>query len=72
MAKYEMLWRYIASFGQEELALTFQEIEAVIGAPVNHGFLNCKKELEAYGYYVKKISLKAQTIQFERITEQMG
>lgn len=37
------------------------------GLPIDHSFLNAKKELLAYGYQVKKISLKEQTVLFEKI-----
>ena len=34
----------------------------ICGFPIDHSFLNCKKELEAYGYQVGKISMKNQTV----------
>ena len=33
---------------------------------MNHSFLNEKKELTAYGWRVDKISLKAETVTFEK------
>lgn len=39
----------------------------MLGFEIDHSFLNCKKELEEYGYKVGKISLKEQKIIFENI-----
>lgn len=38
----------------------------ILGFPIDHSFLNYKKELLAYGYTVGKISLKDQTVKFEK------
>ena len=46
------------------LTLTFEETEHIAGVPLDHSFLKYKKELLAYGYEVKKISMKAQTVLF--------
>jgi len=35
--------------------------------PIDHSFLNCKKELLNYGYKVGKISLKGKTVDFEKV-----
>ena len=43
---------------------TFDEVREICGFPIDHAFLNCKKELEAYGYQVGKITMKDRTIQF--------
>ena len=64
MSKYDALWAYIQKSAEPQLTLTFQEIEEIAGAPLDHSFLNCKKELSVYGYEVKKISIKAQTVIF--------
>ena len=37
--------------------------------PIDHSFLNSKKELSDYGYTVGKISMKNQTVDFERIVD---
>lgn len=66
MCKYEALWRYIQGSGEEIVLLTFEEIENIVGAPINHSFLRDKKELTEYGYEVSKISTKAQTVLFLR------
>lgn len=41
MSKYAPLWEYIAERG--ECALTFADIERVLGFAVDHAFLNAKK-----------------------------
>lgn len=66
MSKYNNLWIYIADSGEDELKLTYGEIEKISGAKVDHSFLTYKKELSEYGYEVGKISMKAQTIEFRR------
>ena len=64
MSKYEPLWNWIKENGTDSFQLTFDEIEKITGLSIDHSFLNCKKELEAYGYQVGKISIKNQTVQF--------
>lgn len=64
MSKYDALWTYIAGRGQSNLKLSFAEIENIAGVPVDHSFLTYKKELLKFGYQVKKISMKARTIEF--------
>lgn len=66
MRKYDVLWEYVQKSGQMQLTLTFDEIGRIAGVPLDHAFLNCKKELTAYGYAVKKISMKTQTVVFVR------
>lgn len=66
MSKYNALWRHIQSDGREKLRLTFAQIESIAGQPLDHSFLNFKSELSAYGYRVGKISMKNQTVDFER------
>ena len=66
MSKYTPLWEHIQKTGEEALTLTFQEIEAIAGVPMDHAFLRYKKELTDYGYSVEKISMKAQTVVFQR------
>ena len=39
----------------------------MLGFEIDQSFLDCKKELEEYGYKVGKISLKEQRITFEKI-----
>ena len=62
MSKYDPLWQYVRRTGGAVLQLTFMEIQEILGFPIDHSFLQFKKELTAYGYRVKKISLKEQTV----------
>ena len=62
MSKYDSLWEYVKTNAPSEL--TFDEILSICSFPMDHSFLNCKRELEAYGYQVGKISMKKQTVQF--------
>lgn len=64
MSKYEMLWKYVKESDKGQLTLTFDEIEAIAGVPIDHSFLKYKKELLNYGYEVKKISMKTQMVIF--------
>ncbi len=47
--------------------MTFDDIENVAGIPIDHTFLQYKNELTKYGYKVGRISLKEQTVVFNRI-----
>jgi len=67
-SKYELLWKYISNSRQDRLKLSFEDIEKVAGVPTDHSFLNYKKELTEYGYKVGKISMKENTVIFERVT----
>ncbi len=67
MSKYQTLWEYIGSSGQDSFQLTFDEIHQIAGIEIDHAFLTYKKELSAFGYQVGKISLKQQTVQFLKI-----
>lgn len=62
MSKYLPLWEYIKQNNPEKL--TFSEINIILGFPVDHSFLQYKKELESYGYKVQKISMKNQVVFF--------
>ncbi len=64
MSKYDALWKYVADNGGTGLTLTFEEIAKIAGIPLDHSFLGYKKELEAYGYLVGKISMKQQIVAF--------
>ena len=68
MSKYDVLWAWIKENGTDSFKLTFAEIEQIAGFPIDHSFLTYKKELLDYGYEVKKISMKAQTVAFCRIS----
>ncbi len=67
MSKYDALWKYIESSALPSLTLTFKEISEIAEVETDHSFLNCKKELESFGYKVKKIFLKEKKIIFERL-----
>ena len=67
MSKYNLLWKHIKNNGGQSLKLTFEEIKNIAGIEIDHSFLNYKKELLEYGYEVKKISLKAKTVFFQKI-----
>jgi len=64
MSKYDALWAYVGQCGEKELVLSYEQIERIAGCPVDHSFLKYKKELLTFGYEVKKISMKEQTIRF--------
>ena len=67
MSKYERLWNWIQENGTDSFKLTFDEIEKIAGMPIDHSFLNSKKELLNYGYKVGNISLKGKTVDFEKV-----
>lgn len=66
MSKYQPLWEHIQTIDAEKLSLSYEEIQNILGFPIDHSFLTCKKELLAYGWNVKKISMKDETVRFER------
>lgn len=66
MSKYNTLWNYIQQSTEPAIKLTFDEINEIAGVSIDHSFLNAKKELEAYGWQVGKISIKQQTVEFQR------
>ena len=67
MSKYNSLWEYVQSNGNQSFKMTFEEIRDIVGIPIDHSFLKYKKELIDYGYEVEKISMKKQTIIFNKI-----
>lgn len=64
MSKYRVLWGFIRASGKPELTLTFSQIADIAGVPLDHSFLKYKNELPEYGYEVKRISVKGQTVVF--------
>lgn len=66
MSKYDALWAYVQKDGSQTLKLTFAQIQEIAGVPIDHSFLRYKKELTDYGYQVGKISMKEQTVIFNR------
>ena len=69
MSKYDPLWKFIRNEKQQEILLSFEQIQNILGFPIAHSFLNCKKELLAYGYAVGKISLKEKIITFIKMSD---
>ena len=69
MSKYNPLWNWIKENGIDSFKLTYSEIETIVGFPIDHSFLTYKKELIQYGYKVLKISMKEQTVAFEKTVE---
>ncbi len=69
MSKYDPLWNYVQQKEEPEFELTFDAINKILGFPLDHSFLNYKKELEAYGYKVKKIFLKDKKVVFIRVVD---
>ncbi len=67
MSKYDLLWKYVQKNGSQSLKLTFEEIQNIAGIPIDHSFLKYKKELTEYGYQVGKISMKEQTVIFNKM-----
>ncbi|WP_276924951.1 hypothetical protein [Faecalibaculum rodentium] len=66
MSKYNPLWSRVGKSKEVSLQLSFEEIEEVLGFPVDHSFLKYKKELSAYGWSVQIISMKQKTVLFHR------
>lgn len=66
MSKYDALWAYVQKDGSQTLKLTFAQIQDIAGIPIDHSFLRYKKELADYGYQVGKISMREQTVVFQR------
>lgn len=66
MSKYDALWIWIKENGEDSFEMTFSEIEQIIGQPIDHSFLNYKKELTQYGFEVGKISMKNKTVSFKK------
>ena len=71
MSKYDALWEYVRRNGSRSLKLTFEEIRNISGIPLDHSFLKYKKELTEYGYEVGKISMKEQTVIFNKLVWQI-
>lgn len=67
MSKYQPLWQYIKDHKSGDFSLSFTEIEKNAGVPLDHSFLQYKKELPAYGFEVEKISLKHSLVKFHQL-----
>lgn len=66
MSKYTPLWKWISEKDIGNTKLTYDEIENILGFPIDHSFLTYKKELLSFGYQVGKISMKEKTVAFEK------
>ena len=67
MSKYDKLWEYVEKQEGDELVLTFDEIGAIAGVPLDHSFLNYKKELLPHGWEVGNISIKHKPVLSTRL-----
>ncbi len=67
MGKYNALWEYVKNNGSQSFKLSFEEIQNIAGIPIDHSFLKYKKELTEYGYQAGKISIKEQTVIFNKM-----
>lgn len=66
MSKYKKLWEALQADGRENFYLNYQEIENILGFPIDHSFLTYKKEARNYGYEVGKISMKKKIVNFNK------
>ena len=66
MSKFDPLWRYVQDQPGERLVLSFEQIAQICGLPIDHSFLNAKRELLAAGWRVGKISLNRTTLTFDK------
>jgi hypothetical protein len=67
MSKYDPLWKHLQTDGSGTFRLSYDEIETVLGFPIDHSFLTCKKEAVRFGYQVGKISMKEKHITFNKL-----
>ncbi len=67
MSKYDPLWKYLKGSKKPSLMLSFDDVKNILDFPIDHSFLNYKKEAKDYGYIVNKISLKEKEIMFVKI-----
>lgn len=67
MSKYSRLWEYVSTNESSSFKMTFNEIQEIAGIPIDHSFLTYKKELTEYGWQVGKISMKDQTVIFNKM-----
>ena len=70
MSKYDPLWKWINNNKTDNFKLTYAEIENIAGVPIDHQFLTFNKEILKYGFQVAKISMKEQTVDFEKVKEE--
>lgn len=70
-SKYQELWKYLDQIFQttkkDNITLSFEQIQGVLGFEIDHSFLNAKKELLEWGYQVQKIHMKEKMIHFSKV-----
>ena len=66
MSKYEPLWNYVKE-QENDFILNYEQVEKILGFPIDHSFLTFKKELTNYGWQVGKISTKNKNVEFIKI-----
>lgn len=66
MSKYEPLWNYVKE-QENDFILNYEQVEKILGFPIDHSFLTFKKELKNYGWQVGKISTKNKNVEFIKI-----
>ena len=66
MSKYEPLWNYVKE-KENDFILNYEQVEKILGFPIDHSFLTFKKELTNYGRQVGKISTKNKNVKFIKI-----
>ena len=42
MSKYNKFWEYIEQSNKQHLTLTFEEVNSIAGAPLDHSFVSAK------------------------------
>lgn len=68
MSKYEKLWEHVKNENKDKLTLSFDEIQAILGFPIDHSFLTFKKELLFFGFEAQKISMKENKVYFSKLS----
>lgn len=66
MSKYEPLWNYVKE-KENDFILNYEQVEKILGFPIDHSFLTFKKELTNYGWQVGKISTKNKNVKSIKI-----
>lgn len=66
MSKYEPLWNYVKE-QENDFILNYEQVEKILGFPIDHSFLTFQKELTNYGWQVGKISTKNKNVKFIKI-----
>lgn len=66
MSKYEPLWNYVKE-KENDFILNYEQVEKILGFPIDHSFLTFKKELTNYGWQVGKISTKNKNDKFIKL-----